>query len=110
MIKPIAALAVSLALAGCAAPRATDAAAREAWIWRCDGGVTFTSQITPDGVEVITGARTYRLPAVISRSGARYSDGRVEFWEHGGEAMLNGAAGGPYANCANREGDVVAAH
>jgi membrane-bound inhibitor of C-type lysozyme len=29
----------------------------------------------------------------------RYTSGQVEYWEHGGEAILNGASGGPYNNC-----------
>jgi membrane-bound inhibitor of C-type lysozyme len=36
---------------------------------------------------------------VQAASGARYSDGAVEYWEHGGGATLNGARGGPYNNC-----------
>ncbi len=49
--------------------------------------------------EITAGGKTYWLPAKMAASGGRYSDGRVEFWEHGEEAMLNGAAGGPYSNC-----------
>lgn len=74
----------------------------ETYLWRCDGGVTFTARNTTGGnAEVIAGGQTYRLPGVIAASGVRYSDGRVEYWEHHGEAMLNGAAGGPYNNCRN---------
>jgi membrane-bound inhibitor of C-type lysozyme len=31
---------------------------------------------------------TYELPHVVSASGARFSDGKVTWWEHGGEAEL----------------------
>jgi membrane-bound inhibitor of C-type lysozyme len=67
--------------------------------WRCDGGAAFSARINSRGAEVFAGGRVYQLPHVQAASGARYSDGSVEYWERGGEAMLSGAAGGPYANC-----------
>lgn len=67
--------------------------------WRCDGGAAFSARITSGGAEVFAGGRTYTLPHVAGASGARYSDGSVEYWERGGSATLNGAHGGPYANC-----------
>lgn len=94
--------------AACATPGAptppTDIAIGETFHWRCDRGVAFTARNTSEGnSEVVAGARTYRLPAVIAGSGVRYYDGKVEYWEHHGEAMLNGAAGGPYENCLSRQ-------
>lgn len=56
-----------------------------------DEGYTFA--------EVTMGDRAWRLPAKMSASGSRYSDGKVEFWEHQGEAMLNGAPGGDHRSC-----------
>lgn len=68
--------------------------------WRCDNGAAFSMHLTNDGkAEVFAGGRTYSLPGVPAGSGTRYTDGTVEYWEHGGEAMLNGATGGPYTNC-----------
>ncbi|MFZ2031324.1 MAG: MliC family protein [Vitreimonas sp.] len=68
--------------------------------WRCDGGAAFSMHLTNEGnAEVFAGGRTYSLPGVVAGSGTRYTDGTVEYWEHGNEAMLNGAAGGPYTNC-----------
>ena len=68
--------------------------------WRCDGGAAFSMRLTNEGnAEVFAGGQTYTLPGVIAGSGTRYTNGTVEYWEHGGEAMLNGAAGGPYTNC-----------
>ena len=49
--------------------------------------------------EVFAGGQVYRLPQAQSGSGARYSNGSVEYWEHQGQATLTGAQGGPYANC-----------
>src|SRR5262245_55142672 len=93
--------AACLALCACATP---DTPEEPSYLWRCDGGVTFRVRLTTGGnAEVTAGGKTYRLPAVMAASGARYSDGRVEFWEHGGEAMLNGAAGGPYEACKTTE-------
>ena len=68
--------------------------------WRCDNGAAFSMHLNAQGAaEVFAGGRTYTLPGVPAGSGTRYTDGTVEYWEHGNEAMLNGAAGGPYANC-----------
>jgi membrane-bound inhibitor of C-type lysozyme len=97
MIKPALVIATLLLAAGCAT---TDVPTGETYVWRCDGGITFTARNTTGGnAEVVAGGQTYRLPGVIAASGVRYSDGRVEYWEHHGEATLTGAAGGPYANC-----------
>jgi len=68
--------------------------------WRCDNGAAFSMHLTNEGnAEVFAGGHTYSLPGVVAGSGTRYTDGTVEYWEHGSEAMLNGAAGGPYTNC-----------
>lgn len=67
--------------------------------WRCDGGAAFSVRFEGDEAHVFAGGQTYALPRVVSASGTRYSNGAVEYWEHQGEATLNGAAGGPYANC-----------
>jgi len=88
-----------LTLAACATH---DVPNGETYVWRCDGGVTFTTRNTTGGnAEIVAGGHTYRLPGVMAASGARYFNGQVEYWEHHGEAMLNGAAGGPYQNCRN---------
>jgi membrane-bound inhibitor of C-type lysozyme len=68
--------------------------------WRCDGGAAFSARINEEGnAEVFAGGQLYNLPGVVAGSGTRYTNGTVEYWEHGGEAMLNGAQGGPYTNC-----------
>lgn len=68
--------------------------------WRCDGGAAFSMRLDDAGnANVFAGGRTYTLPGVPAGSGTRYTDGAVEYWEHGGQAMLNGAQGGPYTNC-----------
>ena len=40
-----------------------------------------------------------RLRRERAASGAKYSDGRLEFWEHGGEAMLRENDRNLYRNC-----------
>ena len=68
--------------------------------WRCDGGAAFSARIKGEGVaEVFAAGRLYNLPHVQAASGARYSNGSVEYWERGGEATLTGAQGGPYNDC-----------
>ena len=68
--------------------------------WRCEGGAAFSARIKTNGeAEVFAGGQVYRLPHVEAASGARYSNGTVEYWERGGGANLGGAAGGPYNNC-----------
>ena len=41
----------------------------------------------------------YRLGRERAASGAKYSDGRLEFWEHGGEAMLRQGGNKLYQGC-----------
>ena len=68
--------------------------------WRCDGGAAFSARIKSGGTaEVFAGGQVYSLPHTQSGSGARYTNGTVEYWERGGEATLTGAHGGPYSNC-----------
>jgi membrane-bound inhibitor of C-type lysozyme len=93
-MRTFAALAAFVALAACSTmhggPR-TD--------WRCDGGAAFSTRSSSRSAEVFAGGQVYTLRNVESASGARFSDGNVEFWEHQGEATLTGAPGGPYTNC-----------
>lgn len=44
----------------------------------------------------------YRLQRQRAASGAKYGDGKIEFWEHGGEAMLRENGQALYQNCAIR--------
>ena len=91
---------IGAALAALGACAAADPPTGPSVVWRCDGGVSFSTRITQGGnIEVVADGRTFHLPGVIAGSGARYFDGQVEFWEHSGEAMLNGASGGPYETC-----------
>ena len=67
--------------------------------WKCDHNAAFSVRFTTENAEVFAGGQTYTLPHAQSGSGARYSNGAVQYWEHGGQAELGGAPGGPYANC-----------
>lgn len=93
-MKTLAALAALCLLAACSTmhggPR-TD--------WRCDDGAAFSARFSSRSAEIFAGGQVYTLPSAPSGSGARYSDGAVEYWEHQGEATLNGARGGPYTHC-----------
>jgi membrane-bound inhibitor of C-type lysozyme len=90
-------LAAALAALGACA---TSAPGGPRMDWRCDGGAAFSARIQGSGnAEVFAGGQLYNLPHVQAASGARYSNGSVDYWERGGEATLSGAHGGPYANC-----------
>lgn len=87
--------AAALALAACASAPASDRID-----WRCDAGKAFSLRYNASGAaEVFAAGRTYTLPQAASGSGARYSDGAVEYREHQGSATLTGAFAGPYENC-----------
>jgi membrane-bound inhibitor of C-type lysozyme len=70
--------------------------------WHCDGGHSFTVSFTRNSALVSVNGRTYNLVHAQSGSGARYSNGSVEYWERVGQAQLTGTPGGPYANCRRR--------
>jgi len=70
--------------------------------WRCDGGHVFTVAFTRNNAQVAVNGRGYILPHAQSASGARYSNGSVEYWENAGQVQLSGVAGGPYVNCKRR--------
>jgi len=50
--------------------------------------VTYYKVPAPAHVRVVIGEETFELPHVVSASGARFSDGKITWWEHGGEAEL----------------------
>lgn len=90
-----------LAAIGCAPqPLAAQHAGQE-YTYVCADAKTFHVGFDADFTVAIvkTGKTTYQVPAVIAASGSRYSDERVEFWEHHGEAMLNGVPGETFADC-----------
>lgn len=69
--------------------------------WTCAGGASFAAVQSNEArtVTVYSGGERYTLPAAVSASGARYTDGNVEFWEHQGQVTVKGLTGGPYENC-----------
>lgn len=94
-MKYILTFAAVLALAACGTTQTGGSRVE----WRCDGGAAFSVRFSDSAAEVFAGGQLYTLAAAQSASGARYSNGTVEYWEHQGQAQLNGAAGGPYTNC-----------
>ena len=70
--------------------------------WSCDGGHAFRVGFTRTSALVAVAGRTYNLPHAQAASGARYSNGSVEYWEHAGQVELSGVPGGPYVNCRRR--------
>lgn len=97
-MRILAAFVFALVLASCAATGPSGPTDRVDW--RCSGGAAFSARINAQGAaEVFAGGQVYTLPGVVAGSGTRYTNGAVEYWEHGGEATLNGAQGGPYTGC-----------
>ncbi len=86
---PASALAVALALAGCAVQpeRQVDGADPEPQAFRC-GDDRVLARFRPGEVELRIADRTWVLPAVVAASGARYAQGADEFWSRGSEARL----------------------
>ena len=59
--------------------------------------VTYFKIPGPAHARVAVGEESYELPHVVSASGARFSDGKITWWEHGGEAELT--RGGAETEC-----------
>jgi membrane-bound inhibitor of C-type lysozyme len=95
------ALLAALPLTACAT-QPPPAPTEEVFAWTCPGGQHFTVQYD-DGYTlafVKLGQLSYRLPAKMAASGARYSNGKVEFWEHHSGALLHGTPAGELVDCA----------
>jgi membrane-bound inhibitor of C-type lysozyme len=59
--------------------------------------VTYFHAPAPGRARLVAGDETYELPHVTAASGARFSDGKVDWWEHGGKAELS--RGGASTEC-----------
>jgi len=83
---------LALTVTGCASQTPPIQTAGEEYTYNCDGTKTFHVGFDEGFTYAVvkTGKATFRVPAVMAASGSRYSDDQVEFWEHHGEAMLNG--------------------
>ena len=92
---------LALSAAACAPEKPTIQQAGEEYTYACAGGKIFHVGFDEGFSYAIvkTGKATFEVPAVIAASGSRYADDKVEFWEHHGEAMLNGVPGETYADC-----------
>jgi membrane-bound inhibitor of C-type lysozyme len=66
----------------------------------CDDGkrVSADFDAVSGAVQLEKDGKTITLPQVEAASGSRYADGAIEFWDHGGEAMLT--LDGKTAKCA----------
>lgn len=89
-----------LSLGGCASAMPQDATDAP-MAYACEGGKRFTAayDLKGDKARVSAGGTSYVLRHVRSGSGARYAKGGVELSTKGVEALLDGAAGGPYRAC-----------
>ena len=70
----------------------TNVASEQKWLtFRCPDGQTVMAQFElPEDkfVNVRFADREFRLPHVISGSGARYSDGKTTFWNRGKAVLI----------------------
>jgi membrane-bound inhibitor of C-type lysozyme len=78
---------VSALLSGCSS---VDVEKRQWLSFRCPDDRRVMAQLDPqdDSATVRFAGREWRLPHVISGSGARYSDGKVTFWNKGKSALV----------------------
>jgi len=80
---------VLLAMISCAQ---VNTGAEQKWLsFRCPDGQTVMAQFhLPEDqfVDVRFAGRELRLPHVISGSGARYSDGKITFWNKGRSVLM----------------------
>lgn len=100
-MRAILACSCFFALLGCAPQDKLAATDAEVFTFACANGKTF-SVTYDEGFTVATvksDGQTYKLPTVIAASGSRYSDGRIEYWEHHGEALLHGTPAGELSSC-----------
>jgi membrane-bound inhibitor of C-type lysozyme len=59
--------------------------------------VTYINDLDPVSASVVVAGNTYVLPQVVAASGARYSDGKVTWWNKGREGTLE--LGAPATQC-----------
>ena len=99
-MRSVLALAGLVALGGCATVMPEDATDAP-MAYACAGGKRFTAayDLTGDKARVSAGGTSYTLSHERSGSGARYAKGPVELSTKGDQALLTGAAGGPYRDC-----------
>jgi len=82
-----------------AAVLATPAAAASA-LYRCPLNIDIAADYATDtrSVTLYVQGMTFRVPAAMSGSGARYSDGRTTIWEHQGTATFE-TPGASFTGC-----------
>jgi membrane-bound inhibitor of C-type lysozyme len=59
--------------------------------------VTYVNDLEPGSVQIVVAGNSYVLPHVMSGSGARYSDGKITWWNKGREGSLE--LGAPATQC-----------
>ena len=73
----------------------------------CRDGTTVRARyyIDAQSVDLTVGdsAEPVRLPVAMSGSGARYTDGAYELWEHQGKARVTLPSGTVYDECAKQQ-------
>ncbi|MBE0530628.1 MAG: MliC family protein [Rhodospirillales bacterium] len=65
---------------------------------RCDNGAVLRVVWGPEKADITYGEQRWTLPIAVSGSGARYTDGVREVWEHQGVVRVTDGASAP-ASC-----------
>ena len=83
-------VALLLGLGACAGSAPNEDLPNREVAFQCPGDRQFIAVFEPDldSVVISLGGERTRLPQVPAASGARYSDGRMIFWNKGDEALL----------------------
>jgi len=99
-LAPLATLALSAVLSGCAGQSSTSDVI--AGTYQCDGGKTF-SIATTAGSETVTlklDGKSYPLQQQPVAGLTQYSDGKLTYWpEDGGQRATLAGTTEPYSNC-----------
>lgn len=69
-------------------------------VYRCDGGISFVVSFRPGRAKVVTRSGVYVMEARKASFGQRYASDDVAFAQDEDRAVLVGAVGGPFRNCA----------
>jgi membrane-bound inhibitor of C-type lysozyme len=78
-------------------------AAQPAVVFRCEGGAELRAVFEDGRVRLAFPGHRVELPRAISGSGARYSDGRLTFWNKGREAFVQRGDSIVYRACRQEE-------
>lgn len=99
MLRGFVVAVLAAGVTGCASARPAQPVAVSEHL--CDNGQALQVAWWPERAEVAYGSQRWTLPLATSGSGARYSDGVHEVWEHQGVVRISDGAVPP-VSCSKR--------